>query len=59
MINVLQLELICDHTGFLLQVAAILLINKIHEITFLVINGISYTLLMKCTGNLVLVGPII
>ena len=38
--------------------AATLLINEIHEITFLVVNGISYTLLMESTANLVLVGRI-
>ena len=47
---------ISDHTGFSLQTAAILLINKIHEIT---LHGISYTLLIESTTNLVLVGPII
>ena len=35
---------------------AILLIHEIHEITFLAVNGISYTLLME---SIVLVGPII
>ena len=32
-----------DHT---LQTAAIFLITEVHEITFLVVNGISHTLLM-------------
>ena len=36
-----------------LQEAAILLINEIHVITFLVVNGI-FTLLMESTTNLVL-----
>ena len=58
MIKSLQLECISYHTGFSLQAAVILLINEIHEITFLVVNGISYTLLMESTTNLVLVGCI-
>ena len=58
MIKLLQLECISYRTGFSLQAAAILLINEIHEITFLVVNGISYTLLMESTTNLVLVGRI-
>ena len=53
MIRLLQL---C--TGFFLQAAAILLINEIHEITFLMVNGISCTLVMESTTNLVLVGRI-
>ena len=57
-IKLLQLECISYRTGFSLQAAAILLINEIHEITFLVVNGISYTLLMESTTNFVLVGPI-
>ena len=58
MIKLLQLERISYRTGFSLQAAAILLINEIHEITFLVVNGIFYTLLMESTTNLVLVGRI-
>ena len=55
MIRLLQLERISNHTGFSLQTAATLLINEICEITFLMVNGISYTLLMENTTNLVLV----
>ena len=58
MIKFLQLECISYRTVFSLQAAAILSINEIHEITFLVVNGISYTLLMESTTNLVLVGRI-
>ena len=58
MIKLLQLECISYRTGFSLQAADILLINEIHEITFLVVNGIFYTLLMESTTNLVLVGRI-
>ena len=58
MMERLQLECISYSTGFSLQAAAILLINEIHEITFLVVNGISHTLLMESTTNLVLVGRI-
>ena len=54
-IKILQLECISDHTDFSLQVPAILLINEIHEITFLTVNGISCTLLMESTTNLVFV----
>ena len=57
-IKLLQLECISYRTGFSLQAAAILLINEIHEITFLVVIGISYTSLMESTTNFVLVGPI-
>ena len=59
MIRLLHLECISNCTSFSLQPAAILLISEIHEITFLVVNGISYTLLMESTRNLVLVGSII
>ena len=59
MIRLLQLECISNHTVFSLQTAAILLINEIHKITFLVVNGITYTLLMESTINFVLVGSII
>ena len=59
MIRLLQLECISNHTGFSPQTAAILLINEIHEITFLMVNGISCTLLMESITNLVLVGLII
>ena len=58
MMERLQLQFISYRTGFSLQAAAILLINEIHEITFLVVNGIFYTLLMESTTNLVLVGRI-
>ena len=59
MIRLLQLECISNYTVFSLQMAAISLINEVHEITFLVVNVISYTLLMESTTNLVYVGPII
>ena len=59
MIRLIQLECISNHTGFSLQMAAILLINNIHEITVLMVNGISYTMLMESVTNLALVGPII
>ena len=55
MIRFLQLECITNHTGFSLQTAATLLINEIREITFLMVNGIFYTLHMESTTNLVLV----
>ena len=58
MIKLLQLECISYRTGFSLQAAAILLINEIHEITFLVVNGIFYTLFMESRTNLVLVAHI-
>ena len=58
MIKILQLECISYLIGSSLQAAAILLINEIHETTFLVVNSISYTLLMESTTNLVLVGRI-
>ena len=45
MMKRLQLECFSYSTGFSLQAAAILLINQVHEITFLVVNGISYTIL--------------
>ena len=55
MIRFLQLECITNHTGLSLQTAATLLINEIREITFLMVNGIFYTLHMESTTNLVLV----
>ena len=58
MIKLLQLECISYRTGFSVQAAAILLINEIYEIIFLVVNGISYTLLMESTTDIVLVGRI-
>ena len=59
MIKLLQLECISYRTDFSLQVAAILFINEIHNITFLVVNGISYTFLRESTIYLVLVSRII
>ena len=40
------------------RTVAILLIDEIHEIKILIVNGISYTLLIESTSNLVLVGRI-
>ena len=59
MIRLLQLECISNYIVFSLQTAAISLINKIHEITFLMVNVISYTMLMKSTTNFVHVDRII
>ena len=58
MIKLLQLECISHCTGFSLQAAAILLIDKIHENTFVMANGIFYNLLIESTTNLILVGRI-
>ena len=59
MIRLLQLEHISNHAGFSLQMAATLLINEIREITSLMVNGISYTLLMESTTKPCSCGPII
>ena len=53
MIKLLQLECISYHTDFSLQAVAILFINKIHEITIIIIllEGYDHFFISKVNVN--------